>query len=86
MTASLALGGYAKVGQAANPPWPGAAAAAAFGNVPMVIAVTLVLIWVPAIFPTGALLSRRWRILVWILIAAGIGTCCLADPGTWPDR
>ena len=41
----------------------------------MVIAFILVLIWVPAIFPTGALLSRRWRILVWIIVAAGIGSC-----------
>jgi hypothetical protein len=87
ITASLVMGSYAKVGQAANPPWPGAGAVAAFGNVPMVIAFILVLIWVPAIFPTGALLSRRWRILVWIVVAAGIGTCAsqILGPGQTGD-
>jgi hypothetical protein len=89
ITASVALESFATTGQAANPPWPGAAIAALAGNIPMVIAVVIVLIGVPAIFPTGRLLSPRWRSLVGIMVVALLATCVsmliagskVTDPG-----
>lgn len=75
ITISVAgLNSYAKTGQAAYPPWPGAAAIAVVGNIPVVIAVVIILIWIPAIFPTGRLLSGRWQILVWVMVVALLAT------------
>ena len=74
ITASVALITYAMVGQAAIPPWPGAAVVAPLGNIPDVIAVMIILVGVPAIFPTGTLLSQRWRILVGIMVVAVVAT------------
>jgi len=90
ITAGLALASYAKTGQAASPdPWPGAAVAATLGIFPNVFGIGIVLIWVPAIFPTGTLLSPRWRYLMGLSVVALLTTCLSqvfpggtdADPG-----
>lgn len=83
LTTGLALTNYATAGQAATPdPWPGAAVAAALGIFPTVFAVGIVLIWVPAIFPTGTLLSPRWRYLIGLSVVALLATClAVLNPG-----
>ena len=75
MTLGVVLDNYGIAGQAASPPWPGAAGVALLSNIPDVIGVVIILIGVPAIFPTGTLLSARWRLLVWIMVVAVVATC-----------
>jgi len=91
LTAGVALGSYGAAGQAATPnAWPGASAAAAVRNFPDVFAIGIILIWIPAIFPGGTLLSARWRYLIGLSVVALMATCVSmlvvgsagADPGS----
>ena len=87
ITASVALHTYATAGQAAIPSWPGAAAVASIADIPDVIAVVIILIGVPAIFPTGTLLSQRWWILIWVTVVAVLATSVsfIVEPGPLAD-
>ena len=66
-----ALDAYASLGATANPvPWPGTAVAAQLSSLPAQYALVIVLIGIPLIFPTGSLISARWRWIAWLTVAA----------------
>ena len=71
LSIDTALGAYASVGlsQAAGH-WPGAVLASLANDVLFMFPLVLMLIGVPLIFPDGHLLSRRWRLIVWLTVAA----------------
>ncbi len=53
---------------------PGADLLATFGQMDWVLEIVPVAILLPLVFPTGRLLSRRWRPVVWIAVVAAIAT------------
>jgi len=71
LTVSSVAGAVALSAIAApGPPPPGAAWANALNQVLFIPPMVLLLICVPLIFPDGHLLSRRWRAIVWLVVAA----------------
>jgi hypothetical protein len=86
-------GQYAIYGYATRPgSLPGATLAVWYGSWPWVLILALTLIFTPLVFPTGRLLSPRWRPLAWL---AGVATAVLTtlnslrtnmSLGTVPDQ
>lgn len=71
LTVSSVAGAVALSAVAApGPPPAGAAWANVLNQVLFIPPVVLLLICVPLIFPDGHLLSRRWRAIVWLVVAA----------------
>jgi hypothetical protein len=73
-------------------PLPGATFAAWYGSWPWFLVLALTLIFTPLLFPTGRLLSPRWRLVAWL---AGVTTAVLTALisvvpdlrlGTVPDK
>ncbi|HKO84886.1 MAG TPA: hypothetical protein VJ140_10085 [Actinomycetota bacterium] len=92
VTGQLA-GQYAIYGYATRPgSLPGATLALWYGSWPWVLILALTLIFTPLLFPTGRLLSPRWRPVAWL---AGVATAVLTtlnslrtnlSLGTVPDQ
>ena len=92
VTGQLA-GQYAIYGYATRPgSLPGATLAVWYGSWPWVLILALTLIFTPLLFPTGRLLSPRWRPVAWL---AGVATAVLTtlnslrmtlSLGTVPDQ
>jgi hypothetical protein len=61
---------YGAAGANADPVWPGAAYASLVGEALFVVPIVLALIVIPLIFPDGHLISRRWRLVVWLVVVA----------------
>ena len=75
---------YGQAGAAANPVWPGSVIASVLGGAIFVVPIALALVGIPLIFPDGHLISRRWRLVVWLVVvalAAGV-TGSLLGPTT----
>ena len=62
---------------------PGAILAAWYGSWPWWLVLTLTLVFTPLLFPTGRLLSPRWRPVAWL---AGAATAVLTVLACAPDR
>jgi len=67
MSGTDVLGWYALAGAAMPTPWPGAAAAAVGASVLFDAATITALVLVPLVFPSGRLISARWRVVVWFV-------------------
>lgn len=63
-TAGIGILMYASLGTAAAPSWPGAAIAAAVGELAYMAPFVIALIAIPLVFPDGRLPSRRFRWVV----------------------
>ena len=61
---------YGAAGASANPVWPGSVIASVLGGALFVVPIALALIGIPLIFPDGHLISRRWRLMVWLVVVA----------------
>ncbi len=61
---------YGHAGAAADPAWPGSAYVQMIGDALFVVPIVLALIGIPLIFPNGHLISRRWRLVVWLAVMA----------------
>jgi hypothetical protein len=86
------LAAYAILGGAANPPWPGASVASAFGDFMYIAPYVVALVGIPLLFPDGRLPSPRFRWVAWITgVAMGAQLLPafaalvpgLADPGVF---
>ena len=80
-TVSIAVLAYAGLGGSADPPWPGAAIAATFGDAAYIAPWVIALIGVPLVFPDGRLPSRRFRWVVWVT-GAGMVSLLLGAPAS----
>ena len=71
---------------------PGATLAAWYGSWPWWLVLSLTLVFTPLLFPTGRLLSRRWRPVAWLAGLATLVLTALASVvpelslGTVPDQ
>lgn len=83
MSTGMAAGVYAIVGSSADPIWPGVVPAALYNEVTFFYPIVIVLIGVPLVFPSGQLLSSRWRSVALVTIAAMAANTVafLFDPG-----
>jgi hypothetical protein len=72
LTATAPLAGeYALYAYVTRPgPWPLATAAAWYWAVAAQLLFALALVFTPLLFPTGRLLSRRWRPIAWLSAAS----------------
>jgi len=61
---------YGAAGAVASPTWPGSAIASVLGGALFVVPIALALVGIPLIFPDGHLISRRWRLMVWLVVVA----------------
>jgi hypothetical protein len=72
LSAAMIINVYADIGALQVPPWPGAGPARVIGPTLFIYPFLIALIGVPLVFPDGHLPSRRFRWVVWIVLADAI--------------
>jgi drug/metabolite transporter (DMT)-like permease len=70
LSAAYGLSAYTAAGAAASPSWPGVALASVVGDALFLYPIVIALIVIPLIFPDGHLISRSWRPIAWLIVAA----------------